>query len=1413
MNSQLQMDGPLKNRQALDGLSRRHSRITSRAPRSQQADDWPSTSVYLTKSFLLGIAVIFVFMIAAAEALDYFSARDFGIAQVAEQQHYLWTYGPTLCFTIVAAVWGQLEYRVKQSMPWMELRRGPLPADRTIDLNYLSPSSVISLWTSVKNHHFQVSLVILSSWLLKVLVVISTGLLSQEPQIIKTQSDFSILGKFDLNSTGLGGQDHPEITLWAIKQQNVSFPPGTNEEVVAESFVAPSSGIGDILTANLVVFNQDTNCELFNWTYDSTAGSISTDAFSTAKPFSNADFMPADLLNTVSLLCVVGRFATKEEPFPSLANNVSSKYLNGTLLLDTNCSSGQAGLSNDARIFTSAVVNLPQNVSTVSALVCNPEYSLTRRQVSSISNGQREGGILNVSSTVLETLDLGIPPPQLTKEVLDSSNAVTSQNMFTYINYTGPGRTFASFRDPLVLSDSFEETFRLLALLTVKQRKVIPANETVPGVVYHEASRLVVTKIPLRLVEALLGLLAVMALWLATYDMRGPPMNPASFLSLADTLARSKDFEQIISENHVGSDGLPADRDAQYFFATTPGAVRIVAHDQCQPTQRRSSTRLASTMSDWQPLPATRLYRLTAIALAACLIVIIEVLLVLGDRNGGLATVSDVGYTRFTWLILPSFLMSMTAIYHDVASSAIRTLHPFAQLRLGKPRNIDDMIEDTQGDIAVLALAKSLHRRHIGLAAVLATSVLGPALPIVASGLFTVQPVSRETQVNMEVSTWFDLRNSSKLSRAYTFSGSVGFEDSSIPDAFFDRAIQFENMSYPALTYEQYVFASFNDSMQGYDNATEIRTRLPAARGQMNCSLLTYSDENLPTPSDDFFLASIPAPFGCGPGVNSSSDGSTIYMEVANIALLGEPATYPAYFGYLSDGLMWSPPGPNNSINSYDSRDSYTVCNDGVQHLFAVTGSWKQNNTLGELEIFHCIPYVEGLQVDVLLSLPDMKVKSSTPPAEVENSVQPWRSKIPADNSVALPRFTNTLQVSTDSFFSALSVGYQGIPLSELIGRSKEDLMIPAMNRVYQQLVAQALHFTYRKPVSNIIDDQDVGGTANLISTGPTGWVSNSAELRLTQSAISTQILSALLLALILPCLNDTQPQVPCVLGQEPCHCQDVLFAPELQLCIKQQCNLADSLITINITSQVCDLPIVNRGDVVSVSGLTLGAIDIVFIAVRLATKPKKHIGWQDNVDDWVMIINGAFVITMAVVGFELDQHGYGRDIWTLSFDQTTAINKLLYCHELMWSLILTFTRVSILFFYRRVIPFEVMPKLKYFIDGSILWVILGGMAITLPLIFRCQPFEPQFYSFQNGPAGLNCIDMQKHAWATGAINFFSDIWLVLLPVPALMNLRLHLRKKIGVGLMFSFGGFVTFASIPRMVSLVQYVDTFNPTC
>lgn len=58
-------------------------------------------SQYFSRTFLVGMATIFVIMILALEILNMFSQRNQGIVAVDENNHYLWTYGPTFSsFTV-----------------------------------------------------------------------------------------------------------------------------------------------------------------------------------------------------------------------------------------------------------------------------------------------------------------------------------------------------------------------------------------------------------------------------------------------------------------------------------------------------------------------------------------------------------------------------------------------------------------------------------------------------------------------------------------------------------------------------------------------------------------------------------------------------------------------------------------------------------------------------------------------------------------------------------------------------------------------------------------------------------------------------------------------------------------------------------------------------------------------------------------------------------------------------------------------------------------------------------------------------------------------------------------------------------------------------------------------------------------
>ncbi|CAK4034521.1 Hypothetical predicted protein [Lecanosticta acicola] len=67
--------------------------------------------------------------------------------------------------------------------------------------------------------------------------------------------------------------------------------------------------------------------------------------------------------------------------------------------------------------------------------------------------------------------------------------------------------------------------------------------------------------------------------------------------------------------------------------------------------------------------------------------------------------------------------------------------------------------------------------------------------------------------------------------------------------------------------------------------------------------------------------------------------------------------------------------------------------------------------------------------------------------------------------------------------------------------------------------------------------------------------------------------------------------------------------------------------------------------------------------------------------------------------------------------------------------------------------------------------------------------------------------------FAMAGTNIGLDILVYILPITALMRIKtMSLRKRIGVGLMFSFGLFVTICSIIRLQYLIAWGRTTNPT-
>lgn len=57
---------------------------------------------------------------------------------------------------MVGLLWRQVDNSNKISMPWKELRNGPMSVEKTLLLDYVSPILPKSFWLAIKNKHWAV---------------------------------------------------------------------------------------------------------------------------------------------------------------------------------------------------------------------------------------------------------------------------------------------------------------------------------------------------------------------------------------------------------------------------------------------------------------------------------------------------------------------------------------------------------------------------------------------------------------------------------------------------------------------------------------------------------------------------------------------------------------------------------------------------------------------------------------------------------------------------------------------------------------------------------------------------------------------------------------------------------------------------------------------------------------------------------------------------------------------------------------------------------------------------------------------------------------------------------------------------------------------------------------------------------
>lgn len=212
-------------------------------------------------------------------------------------------------------------------------------------------------------------------------------------------------------------------------------------------------------------------------------------------------------------------------------------------------------------------------------------------------------------------------------------------------------------------------------------------------------------------------------------------------------------------------------------------------------------------------------------------------------------------------------------------------------------------------------------------------------------------------------------------------------------------------------------------------------------------------------------------------------------------------------------------------------------------------------------------------------------------------------------------------------------------------------------------------------------------------------------------------------------------------------------------------------------------------------------SIAAAFVVVRFAFKilvSRVDIGY----DDWAVLATTILAIPSAIITvYGTVKYGMGQHIWQLTPGSVTQMLKYFYVMAVLYFTETALLKLTLIFFYVRVFPSRDVQRLLW---GTVIFVVAWGLAFVLAALFQCQPIR-YFWEHWDGLHEGHCVNINAITNTHAAISIALDVWILAIPLWQLKNLKMHWKKKVGVGLMFCVGTFVTVVSILRLRSLMTF--------
>ncbi|KAF3940593.1 hypothetical protein ABW19_dt0209220 [Dactylella cylindrospora] len=198
------------------------------------------------------------------------------------------------------------------------------------------------------------------------------------------------------------------------------------------------------------------------------------------------------------------------------------------------------------------------------------------------------------------------------------------------------------------------------------------------------------------------------------------------------------------------------------------------------------------------------------------------------------------------------------------------------------------------------------------------------------------------------------------------------------------------------------------------------------------------------------------------------------------------------------------------------------------------------------------------------------------------------------------------------------------------------------------------------------------------------------------------------------------------------------------------------------------------------------------------------------GIDDVLIVPAYLGAVSLIVAEIISLQGGWGRHIWDNDLKDARLLALCGYVAQVSVGFSGMFSKLSILFSYFRFAP----KKLRYWVWATIVFVTLWGVGLMVPIILSCVPIELYWNTIFRTP-DMKCLSplaIRTIQYVQAGLNIFSDLLVLILPIPTIWHLQMPVRQKWSCAVIFTLWITATIAAVLRLWSTAKTIESVDTT-